>query len=66
LLKDLNQTWDLDVFFPGGSSSPELKSYLDKLEADLESLRQRLSGNAPLGIPQWKALSTLCRMQLPG
>jgi len=34
----LNQTWDLDVFFRGGSSSPELVAQLDRTERDLAVL----------------------------
>lgn len=34
----LNQTWDLDVFFRGGSSSPELQAQLDLAERELADL----------------------------
>lgn len=36
----LNQTWDLDVFFRGGSSSPELLAQLDQVERDLADLME--------------------------
>ncbi|MFZ5827150.1 MAG: M3 family oligoendopeptidase [Bacillota bacterium] len=42
----LNQTWDLDCFFEGGSKSPALLAYLESLEGDLASLRQRAAGLA--------------------
>ncbi len=35
MLKNLEQTWDLDVFFPGGSSSPEFTTFLAELEQDI-------------------------------
>lgn len=35
----LNQTWDLDSIFTGGSSSPDLLAYLDTVEAELAALR---------------------------
>ncbi|MBY6278208.1 M3 family oligoendopeptidase [Symbiobacterium thermophilum] len=38
----LNQTWDLDVFFPGGSSSPEFKRFLDELAEDVADFGRRL------------------------
>lgn len=45
----LNQTWNLDVFFEGGSSSPALLTYLDSLEKALAALNEQatpLSANA--------------------
>ena len=38
MLKNLEQTWDLDVFFPGGSASPEFAGFLQELERDLEAV----------------------------
>ncbi len=38
MLKNLEQTWDLDVFFPGGSKSPEFASFLSDLELDLQAV----------------------------
>lgn len=40
--KQLDQTWDLDVIFPGGSGSPEFTAFLDQLQADTAELRSRL------------------------
>lgn len=37
--KPLRQTWDLESIFPGGSSSPELKAFLESLEAETKQLR---------------------------
>ena len=39
----LSQKWDLDVIFPGGSSSPELESFLNQLEADIASFKARVA-----------------------
>lgn len=35
----VNQTWDLEVFFPGGSNSPELAQFLDQLDNDIAAFR---------------------------
>ena len=37
-----NPTWDLDVFFPGGSRSREFATFLTALAADLERLQEEL------------------------
>lgn len=42
--KPLPQTWDLEVFFPGGSSSSEFKDFLDGIETDVAAFRQGLKG----------------------
>lgn len=39
MLKDLNPVWDLDSFFPGGSSSRELEAHLRQVAADIEGLK---------------------------
>lgn len=56
----LNQTWDLDVFFPGGSASPEFKQFLDDLAEDVSGLKQRLEATkvpaAAAELDGWKAL----------
>jgi oligoendopeptidase F len=44
--KQLRQTWDLDTFFEGGSSSPALAQHLDNLENSLTGLRERVGGAA--------------------
>ena len=34
------RVWDLDVFFPGGSASPELKAHIENLKPKFEGLKQ--------------------------
>ncbi|MDR6226055.1 M3 family oligoendopeptidase [Desmospora profundinema] len=36
-------TWDLDVFFPGGSQSPEFQRYLERLEEDVEAFTKKMN-----------------------
>ncbi|WP_028546842.1 M3 family oligoendopeptidase [Paenibacillus taiwanensis] len=38
----LHMTWDLDIIFPGGSSSKELETVLTQTEQDIASLTQAL------------------------
>jgi len=47
----LSQTWDLDVFFPGGSDSPEFRAFLDDLAVRVSGLKQRLESAALPGTP---------------
>ncbi len=52
MFKDLKQTWDLEVFFPGGSGSPQFAEYLDVLEADTKMLSAEVS--TPIsGVEAW-------------
>ena len=45
-MKQYNPTWDLEVIFPGGSSSKEYEAYLNQLEQDIDSFSGKLkSGN---------------------
>ena len=37
------EVWDLDVFFPGGSSSPELKAHIENLTTLFESLKENVT-----------------------
>ncbi|MGE5653682.1 MAG: M3 family oligoendopeptidase, partial [Bacillota bacterium] len=54
MFKDLNQTWNLDVFFPGGSESPDFAAFLDALEKDVKDLTQEIK--APVsGAKAWAA-----------
>lgn len=56
----LNQTWDLDVIFPGGSSSPEFAAFLEKLSADIVGFQGRLTQTAvPQSADQLPAWSPL-------
>lgn len=41
--KTYAEVWDLDVFFKGGSSSPELREHLNALTVKLDSFEQTLS-----------------------
>lgn len=43
MTKRLDQTWDLDVIFPGGSSSTELQQAMGEAESLLAELQQRVS-----------------------
>lgn len=47
--KTYAEVWDLDVFFKGGSSSPELRAHLDILKTKLESFEEQLSS---FSVPQ--------------
>ncbi len=47
--KTYAEVWDLDVFFKGGSSSPELRAHLDTLKTKLESFEEQLSS---FSVPQ--------------
>lgn len=51
MFKSLNETWDLDVIFPGGSQSLEFGAYLDALENDIASLAR--SGAGADGVSAW-------------
>lgn len=42
-MEKLNQTWDLDVFYPGGSESPQLWQELDSLEEEIREFEQYLA-----------------------
>lgn len=53
MLKDLNQTWDLEVFFAGGSESPEFAAFLDRLAADVEALDREVKSGAVSGVEAW-------------
>ncbi|MCZ8537009.1 M3 family oligoendopeptidase [Paenisporosarcina quisquiliarum] len=41
--KTYSEVWDLDVFFKGGSSSPELREHLNALTAKLDAFEKTLS-----------------------
>lgn len=45
-------TWDLDSIFKGGSTSPELKTYIGKFEANLTELKELVDGFAPPDSPE--------------
>lgn len=58
MFKDLNQTWDLDVFFAGGSRSPEFAAFLDSLEADVKAFGDEVSAGAPKDLAEWTSRIT--------
>lgn len=45
--RPLQQRWNLDVFFPGGSGSPEFARFLERLETDLVDFKGRVKGPLP-------------------
>jgi oligoendopeptidase F len=45
--KPLQQTWDLETFFPGGSESTEFASYIEHIEKDVEALKESISQVSP-------------------
>lgn len=47
LKKPLQQTWDLDTFFPGGSDSPQFAAYIEEIENDVKFLNERISQVSP-------------------
>jgi hypothetical protein len=55
VFKNLKETWDLDVFFPGGSESPEFAKYLDALDRDTKALSAEVSGAKISGVESWVA-----------
>lgn len=54
MLKNLNQVWELDSIFPGGSESPQLKEHIEQVTKDVEGLEQLIpSGDDQ---PLWQEL----------
>jgi len=43
---NFSQTWDLDVIFPGGSTSPEFAKFLGQLAEDIDTSRAVLASSA--------------------
>ncbi len=59
-LANLNPTWNLDAFFPGGSESPEFAAYLEQLEGDIASFaRQAKEWEPPTTAAQAKSWAGL-------
>ncbi|UNK17744.1 M3 family oligoendopeptidase [Paenibacillus sp. N3/727] len=55
--KRLQQTWDLESIFPGGSHSPELAAFLDSLEKEANELRAAVqAANVPANLEEAKSL----------
>jgi pepF/M3 family oligoendopeptidase len=56
----LPQTWDLDIFFAGGSGSPSFAAFLEQIGADLATFRDLLTGqNAPRSINETTTMEPL-------
>lgn len=53
--KPLNQTWDLESIFPGGSDSPQFAAYIDELRAGIADLEQKVEAlNVAAEPAEWK------------
>lgn len=52
----LNQNWDLESIFPGGSESKEYMAYLEALDADIKSLYAKVSGEGATSVDGWVSL----------
>lgn len=60
LTNTLSQAWNLENIFPGGSSSPEFKSFLDQLEQNISGLNIRLKEiTAPATVEDTKSLDSI-------
>jgi len=56
----LNQTWDLDSFFPGGSESPSFAAFLKELQSSIASFQEQLRvAAAPAAAEDTANLETL-------
>lgn len=58
--KPLQQTWDLESIFPGGSHSPELAAFLSSLENEAKQLRAAVqAAEVPTNLEEAKALEDI-------
>lgn len=56
--KQLTPTWDLDVIFPGGSSSDEFASHLNQVSAGIGTLSEQVAALTPTSeAGQWADLT---------
>lgn len=53
LFRDLNQTWNLEVFFPGGSRSHAFALYLDRLDEDVKAFSDEVAEGRPRDLAAW-------------
>ncbi len=61
--KPLSQKWDLDVFFPGGSSSKEFADFLQQLEKDIQHLQKQVGElDVPRSADEAEALARLVKL----
>ncbi|RYL88954.1 M3 family oligoendopeptidase [Sporolactobacillus sp. THM7-4] len=62
-MKTLDQTWNLEPIFPGGSGSPEYKSFMDKLQNDIAGFKNKLEAvSAPITANEEAAFQSLIHM----
>jgi oligoendopeptidase F len=47
--KPLQQTWDLETLFPGGSESPQFTTYIEQIVQDVDTLREQIQQTTPPG-----------------
>ena len=52
-MKELNPVWNLETFFPGGSSSAELMEEMNLLTADIQKYRDVLTASTSSTIEDW-------------
>lgn len=49
MMQQLNQKWNMDPIFPGGSASPEFTAFLDQIESDISIFKTAFkNGPGPL------------------
>ncbi|QOR36882.1 M3 family oligoendopeptidase [Clostridium sp. 'deep sea'] len=60
MLKNLSPTWDLDVYFAGGSESTEFTNYIKKLEKQMKDFQEKMKTiETASGCPDsWKFILT--------
>ncbi|MCL2497627.1 MAG: M3 family oligoendopeptidase [Symbiobacteriaceae bacterium] len=61
-LSGLKQTWDLDIFFPGGPESPEYSAYVEQMSQDLQKFLEEVK-HPISGVEAWiKRLDTMQKL----
>lgn len=61
--KPLRQTWDIESIFPGGSSSPAFKAFLETLEHEVKQLKAAvLSASVPGSLQEAEVLEQIISM----
>lgn len=51
------EVWDLDVFFPGGSESPQLAEHLAQIQPKIEALTTKINKlEVPSSVDSWKEI----------
>jgi len=55
--KPLNQTWDLESIFPGGSESPQFAAFLEQLSVEIAALEPQVTALTPnSSTSEWHAV----------